>query len=337
MAVTLKEVAKMAGVSRSAVSRTFTSGASVSEKTRKKVEKAARELGFRPSLIARSLATKRTKLIGLIANNFQNPIFLEVFDLYTQALQKLGLRPLLVNLTNETNLDQSIEMLRQYNVDGVIVATSTVPPYFAKSLKDAQLPVVHVFGRAGIGTDVHVVGVDNFSCGQMAAETLYNYGYRQLAFLGGPETATTTQDRAAGFVKFLQDRGIEPADIRYASAYEYQAGRAAMSELLQAKTVEAVFCGDDLICMGALDEARQSGIKVPEKLGLIVFNDLEIAQWSAYDLTTIRQPTRDIIKSSIELIVGLVDEPDRALEARVFPCSVVERGTLKARSAAADT
>ena len=81
MAVTLKEVAKMAGVSRSAVSRTFTSGASVSEKTRKKVEKAARELGFRPSLIARSLATKRTKLIGLIANNFQNPIFLEVFDL----------------------------------------------------------------------------------------------------------------------------------------------------------------------------------------------------------------------------------------------------------------
>ena len=110
-----------------------------------------------------------------------------------------------------------------------------------------------------------------------------------------------------------------------------------MSELLQAKTVEAVFCGDDLICMGALDEARQSGIKVPEELGLIGFNDLEIAQWSAYDLTTIRQPTRDIIKSSIELIVGLVDEPDRALEARVFPCSVVERGTLKARSTAANT
>ena len=100
---TLKDVAERAGVSRSAVSRTFTDGASVSDKMRRKVEKAARELGYSPNALASSLTTGRTKLIGLISNNFHNPIFLEVFDLFTRGLQDRGLRPLLVNLTDETN------------------------------------------------------------------------------------------------------------------------------------------------------------------------------------------------------------------------------------------
>lgn len=329
MAVTLKEVAERAGVSRSAVSRTFTDGASVSVSTRKKVEKAARDLGYQPNLIARSLTTNRTKLIGLIANNFQNPIFLEVFDLYTRALQSRGLRPLLVNLTNETDPEDSVLMLRQYNVDGVIVATSTLPPSFATAFKAAQMPVVHAFGRAGTGTEVHVVGIDNQECGRMAARVLLDHGYKKIAFLGGPEYATSTQDRAEGFIGFLNSQDIAPTDIRFADAYGYQAGRTAMKALLSEKAVEAVFCGDDLICMGAMDETRQSGLRVPNDIGFIGFNDMQMAQWSSYNLTTVRQPTLDIIKSSIELIVGLVEEPDRALEARIFPCTVVERGTLK--------
>jgi DNA-binding LacI/PurR family transcriptional regulator len=103
MAITLKDVAERAGVSRSAVSRTFTSGASVSDKTRAKVERAANELGYSPNALASSLTTGRTKLIGLISNNFHNPLFLEVFDLFTRGLQDRGLRPLLVNLSDETD------------------------------------------------------------------------------------------------------------------------------------------------------------------------------------------------------------------------------------------
>ena len=113
MTVTLKEVAARASVSRSAVSRTFTEGASVSAKTREKVRQAAEELGYRPSLIARSLATNRTRLIGLVANNFRNPVFLEVFDLFTRVLQERGFRPLLVNLSTETDPQKSLEMLKQ--------------------------------------------------------------------------------------------------------------------------------------------------------------------------------------------------------------------------------
>lgn len=116
MVVTLREVAERAGVSRSAVSRTFTDGASVSAKMRQKVEKAAQELGYHPNALASSLTTGRTKLIGLVSNNFHNSIFLEVFDLFTRALQDVGLRPLLVNLSDETDPANSVRMLRQYGI-----------------------------------------------------------------------------------------------------------------------------------------------------------------------------------------------------------------------------
>ena len=143
MGATLKDVAERAGVSRSAVSRAFTDGASVSTKMRQRVEKAAKELGYHPNALASSLTTGRTKLIGLVSNNFHNPIFLEVFDLFTRSLQDRGLRPLLVNLSDETDPEHSVQMLWQYRVDGVIVASSTLPSKFSKAFHDAGLPVVH--------------------------------------------------------------------------------------------------------------------------------------------------------------------------------------------------
>ncbi|PKP67351.1 MAG: transcriptional regulator, partial [Alphaproteobacteria bacterium HGW-Alphaproteobacteria-8] len=190
MAATLKDVAQRAGVSPSAVSRTFTPGASVSQKMRQRVERAAADLGYSPNFLARSLTTRRTKLIGLVSNNFHNPIFLEVFDLFTRGLQDRGLRPLLVNLSNETDPEHSVRMLRQYSVDGVVVASSTLPPGFALAFSDAEIPVVHSFGRHSTAPKVHVVGIDNIECGRMAARELLARGYRRVGFLGGPEAAT---------------------------------------------------------------------------------------------------------------------------------------------------
>ncbi|MCP4316967.1 MAG: LacI family transcriptional regulator [Hyphomicrobiales bacterium] len=327
--VTLKEVAARAGVSRSAVSRTFTEGASVSDKTRRKVELAADELGYQPSLIARSLATNRTKLIGLVANNFRNPVFLEVFDLFTQGLQKRGFRPLLVNLSTETDPEKSLHMLRQYRVDGIIIATSTLPPTFPDAFRKAGVPVIHAFGKIDASSGVHVVGIDNRKCGEMAAQTLVDRGYKKIALLGGPQSATSTQDRLAGFLSQLGKLGVEPADVRFARDYSYSAGREAMTELLAEMEVEALFCGDDLICMGAMDAARGKGLKIPEDIGFLGFNDMNMAGWSAYDLTTIHQPIRDIILSSVELVVAMVGEPDRSNETRLFSCSIVERSTLR--------
>ncbi|MEC3860294.1 LacI family DNA-binding transcriptional regulator [Mesobacterium sp. TK19101] len=330
MAITLKDVAERAGVSRSAVSRTFTEGASVSRKTRAKVEKAAAELGYSPNALASSLTTGRTKLIGLISNNFHNPLFLEVFDLFTRGLQDRGLRPLLVNLSAETDPKQSVRMLKQYSVDGAIVASSTLSPSFAEAFKDAGIPVVHSFGRFSTSPNVHVVGIDNVAAGRMAAETLIARGYRRVAFLGGPEQATSTQDRALGFFGALREHPEIDVSISYASAYSFDAGRVEMTRLLMTGPAEAYFCGDDVLSVGALSAVQEAGLSVPGDIGIIGLNDMDMARWQNINLTTIRQPVAEIIGASIELVVGTIETPNRHPETRLFPCRVIERGTLRA-------
>ncbi|TGD42272.1 LacI family transcriptional regulator [Pseudotabrizicola sediminis] len=329
MAVTLKDVAVLAGVSTSAVSRTFTDGASVSPKTRIKVEAAANTLGYAPNALASSLTTGRTKLIGLIVNNFQNPLILEVFDLFTRGLQDRGLRPLLVNLSDATSAAASLRMLRQYSVDGVIVASSTLPSSFAASFKSAGLPVVHAFGRCSASPDVNVVGIDNIACGRMAAEALMQRGYHHVAFLGGPEAATSTQDRAMGFLGALAAHPDVSASTSYASAYTFDAGRAEMERLLASPPAEAYFCGDDLLAVGALSALQDAGQSVPGDVGLIGLNDMEMARWQNIGLTTIRQPVAQIIEAAIDLVVMTIEEPDRHPENRIFPCRVIERHTLR--------
>jgi DNA-binding LacI/PurR family transcriptional regulator len=330
MVVTLKDVAERAGVSRSAVSRSFTEGASVSAKTRAKVEKAANDLGYTPNALASSLTTGRTKLIGLIVNNFHNPLILEVFDLFTRGLQDRGLRPLLVNLSDATDPAASVKMLRQYSVDGVIVASSTLPSSFAESFKNAGLPVVHAFGRYAIAPDVHVVGIDNVACGRMAAEALVQRGYRRLAFLGGPRTATSTQDRVAGFLGALAPYPEIRVTTSYATDYSFDAGRAEMQRLLTETPAEAYFCGDDLLAVGALSAIQEAGLAVPGDIGLIGLNDMEMARWQLIGLTTIHQPVAQIIEAAIDLVVSIIEKPDRPPEVRLFPCRVIERRTLRA-------
>ena len=330
MVVTLKDVAERAGVSRSAVSRSFTEGASVSAKTRAKVEKAANDLGYTPNALASSLTTGRTKLIGLIVNNFHNPLILEVFDLFTRGLQDRGLRPLLVNLSDATDPAASVKMLRQYSVDGVIVASSTLPSSFAESFQNAGLPVVHAFGRYAIAPDVHVVGIDNVACGRMAAEALVQRGYRRLAFLGGPRTATSTQDRVAGFLGALAPYPEIKVTTSYATDYSFDAGRAEMQRLLAEAPAEAYFCGDDLLAVGALSAIEEAGLSVPGDIGLIGLNDMEMARWQLIGLTTIHQPVAQIIEAAIDLVVSIIETPDRPPEVRLFPCRVIERRTLRA-------
>ncbi len=327
MPATLKDVADRAGVSRAAVSRTFTPGASVSGKTRAKVEQAAHEIGYSPNLLARSLTTRQTGLIGLVSNNFANPVFLQIFDLFTRGLQDQGLRPLLVNLSDETDPAQSVRLLRSYSVDGVIVASSHLPEGFARAFLDAGLPVVHAFGRAGPVPEVHVVGIDNVQAGRMAALTLIARGYCSIGFMGGPQTASTTQDRMAGFLDGA--RGKAEVSTSFAGAYSFAAGRAEMARLLRGPRAEAYFCGDDVLSIGALSAASEAGLSVPRDLGLIGLNDMDMAGWANINLTTIHQPFEAIMRASVELIVAMLNDPAFAPQSRIYPAHIVERGTLR--------
>ncbi|MEP2532588.1 LacI family DNA-binding transcriptional regulator [Shimia sp.] len=331
MNVTLKDVAARAGVSRSAVSRTFTDGASVSRKMRRKVEKAASDLGYSPNFLARSLTTRRTKLIGLVADNYHNPVFLKVFDLFTRGLQDRDLRPLLVNLSDETDPLKSVQMLKQYSVDGVVVASSTLSTDFAHAFRDAGVPVLHAFGRNVGTTQLHVVGIDNVECGRMAAREFLARGYTNVGFLGGPPMATSTKDRASGFLNELSDHPKISVSNAYADAYSFNAGRETMRKILNTSPAQAYFCGDDVIAIGAMSAIRDAGLSIPGDMGLIGLNDMEMAGWANINLTTIHQPIREMVESSIELMVSILDDPDRYPEVRMFPCTVVERGTLKPR------
>lgn len=321
--VSLKHVAERAGVSRSAVSRTFTEGASVAPATRARVLEAAEALGYRPNLLARSLTTRTTGLIGLVSNNFRNPAFLEIFDLFTRGLQERGLRPLLVNLTDEVDPARSVGLLRQYSVDGVIVASSTLPTAFARAFREAGLPTVLAFGRVAGEAGVDVAAIDNVAAGRLAAEVLLARGYRRLAFLGGPEGATTTKDRLAGFREVAKD-----VHCRFASAYSFDAGRDAMRAEL-GDPAEAYFCGDDVLAIGALAAVRGAGLSVPADVGFIGLNDMAMAGWEGIGLTTIRQPFGEIVAGVLDMLGDLLVTPGKAPEVRVYPCALVERDTLR--------
>jgi len=327
--LTAREVAERAGVSVSSVSRTFTDGASIAPETRKRVLKAAKELGYRPNLLAQSLMTGRTKLIGLVSNNFDNPAFMEIFDQFTRRLQQKGLRPLLANLSGATETSAALDMLRQYSVDGVIVASSTLPQTFLAGCRAAGLPVVHAFGRARSSRGVAVASVDNAVGGRLVAETLVRRGYRNIAFLGGPETATSTVDRLAGLTAGLAEHGLAPKETLFGASYAHDVGQGLMRRLLDRKAIDAVFCGDDILAIGALDACIDAGVAVPEQMGIIGFNDIAMAAWPAYRLTTIRQPIGDIIGAAVDMIADMVGQGAHTPAPRRFACTLVERGTLR--------
>lgn len=329
--VTAQHVAMRAGVSISAVSRAYTPGASVSPGTRSKILAAAEALGYQPNVMARSLMTGRTELIGLVSNNFDNPAFMEIFDLFTRKLQEHGLRPLLVNLSGLPGPDEAVSMLRQYSVDAVIVASSTVSPDFIAGCNAAGIPVIHAFGKAARHSPVQVVGADNRQGGRLAAEVLLSRGYRHIAFLGGPQQATSTIERLKGFESGLQAGGTAPVTKVFAGSYSHEGGRQMMGSLLKDRRIDAVFCGDDILAIGALDACKEHGRRVPEDMGILGFNDIAMASWPAYNLSTIRQPIAEIIVASVDRAIKVVSGEQDDTSGKPFPCEVVLRGTLRAR------
>jgi DNA-binding LacI/PurR family transcriptional regulator len=178
--------------------------------------------------------------------------------------------------------------------------------------------------------DVHVVGIDNVACGRMAAEALIPRGYKRVAFLGGPQSASSTQDRAAGFVQAMRTQPQISVSLSYASDYTFDAGRAEMQRLLADTPAEVYFCGDDLLAIGALSAIEDAGLRVPQDIGMIGLNDMEMSRWQNIGLTTIRQPVSEIIEAAIDLVVSAIQFPDRRPETRLFACTVIERRTLRA-------
>ncbi len=327
--VTLSDVARLAEVSPSAVSRTFTDGASVSKATRARVIRAADQLGYRPNALARSLMTGRSAMIGLVSNALVNPFIMSVVDTFTLRLQRRRLRPLVFNLAGDFSIDDTVTLIRQYQVDGVIVASSTLDPAFAEAAAAAGVPVVLAFGAARPGSSISAAHVDNVGGGRLVAQAFARAGYRRVGFIGGGEGVSTTRDRLAGLRAGLQEAGLDAPRVLHAGRYAQEAGFGGARALLaRSPEIDALFCADDLLAIGAFDALRALGRPAPET-GLVGFNDIPMASWPSFDLATVRAPVEEVVASALDLLAERIDGPGRAPQTRIVGCEFIARSTLR--------
>jgi len=174
------------------------------------------------------------------------------------------------------------------------------------------------------------VGIDNKEAGRLAARELIRRGYKKISMLAGPESATSTQDRLFGFLDAVKDARDVEVSTSFASAYSYDAGWEEMNRLLHSGSVaEGYFCGDDVLSIGALSAIQNAGMKVPQDIGLIGLNDMEMARWNNINLTTIRQPIPEVVRLSVQMVCDILENKKTPAKAHLLPCELVERGTLR--------
>lgn len=274
--------------------------------------------------------TRRSELIALVSDAFRNPYVMEIIDQFTTELQNRRLRPLIFNLGIEFDSAEVISLMSQYQVDGVVIASSTLPYDFAKSVAGFGMPTVIAFGGGMAHHAVSAAFVDNIEGGKIAARALIQSGYRRVGFLGGPRHATTTQDRLSGFQSVLASEHLSPAHVAFASEYSHAAGMAtALSMFKKYLDLDALFCADDLLAAGAFDVVRHKLKRAIPGVGIIGFNDIQMVGWPNYNLTTIRSHVDQVIVHAIDMLQIQIERGPRPVEKRIVSCELVVRGTLR--------
>ena len=324
------DVAEEAGVSMSAVSRVFTPGASVSARMRARVSEAADKLGYMPNVLARSLMTQRTHLVGIIQANFNNPVYLTFLDHFTRTLQQRGLRTLLLNVSNENDLEAMSRLVLQYSVDGLVVSAGAISPFITEQCIKRTIPLV-AFARRPRSGQLNIVCADNIAGGRMAARRLIDAGHRTFGFVGGPARASTSEDRGKGFRTEVEEAGFTVNASTNASDYGYEAGVEAAREILSRESCpDAIFCASDITAFGVLDVARHEfGYSVPRDLSVVGFDDVNLAAASSYNLTTVSQPVEAMVTETIDILEQQMEMWTGAWETRLMACRIIERGTVR--------
>lgn len=321
------DVARLAGVSRSAVSRTFTDGASVSDETRKKVIKAARELGYRVNVLARSLHKQKSDLVGVVAADLDNPFRAEQIDLLSQGLLERGFRPILLRGDPSVDVADHIGSLLQYSVAGVIVTSDTPPEEICRECLEHGVPLV-VVNKRDPGAPVDRVVTDFDAGGKLAFEHLLARGCRKVAVVTPEKSSYSINGRALSFERAANGAGVPVIRIGWGTQ-SYEGGllaSACVARLLG--EIEGLFCTADYLALGVMDGLRfEHGISVPEDIQLIGYDDIVQASWKSYDMTTIVQSRRDLSETTLDLLMQRLENPDLPQQVTVCGVSLVQRAT----------
>ncbi len=325
--VTSIDVAKRAGVSQSTVSRTF-SGEAVAEETRARVLAAASELGYRPNAIARSLITRNTNIIGLVMANMTSPFYPYVLEKFTERLQQEGRQVLLFSAAPDQDVDDILPLVLQYRVDALIITSTTLSSAMAEECSRDGTPVI-LFNRYVPDSSAYAVCCDNVEGARKVADLLLDTGHRRPAFIAGNPTTSTNRDRERGFFERLRERGF--TQVAYAQgAYSYDAGYRAAEELLTgAEPPDALFCAADIVALGAIDCARDLGLSLPEDLAVVGFDDIPMAAWSAYQLTTMRQPVNRMIDATLSVLQAVLAGDEPPFKIQLIPGRLIERKSTR--------
>ncbi|MEM7489050.1 MAG: LacI family DNA-binding transcriptional regulator [Pseudomonadota bacterium] len=307
---TSSDVARHAGVSQSAVSRVFTPGASVSPDMAKRVRASAETLGYRPNALARGLITGRSRIIGLVVAYLDNPFYPDAIEKLSNALQACD-HHLLIFTTGKQGIDTDrvVQDLMDYQVDGLILASITITAELTKRCADARIPLV-LFNRGLPGSGLSAVTSGNETGGRRIAEFLVAGGHRRIAHISGFDGAQTARDRLAGFraglaAAELPLHGLAAGEFSRAAACE-----AARSLMDRPDPPDAIFVANDHMALAVMDTLRHDlGVDVPGEVSVVGYDDVPMAAWPAYDLTTLRQPTRRMVEATVTQLMAQIEGP----------------------------
>ncbi len=328
--VTSVQVAERAGVSRSAVSRVFTPGASVSARTAEKVKKAAHELGYRPNILARSLITGRSRIVGLVVAYLENQFYPDTIEKLSRALQQEGYHVLVFFAANTgAEADQVISELLDYQVDGIVVASVGLSNDLTRRCDAAGIPVV-LLNRYQDDARLSAVTSDNAMGGRKVAELLLAGGHERIGYIAGWEDASTQRDREAGFIQALEHAGQRLA-ARVVGEFNYERARDATIEMFSgADRPDAVFVANDHMAFAVMDTLRfELGLRVPQDVSVVGYDDVPLAAWPAYDLTTVRQASGRMAEATAQTVLRRIANPEDPPERVVLPSDLILRGSAR--------
>ncbi|MEC7763411.1 MAG: LacI family DNA-binding transcriptional regulator [Pseudomonadota bacterium] len=323
--VTAQEVAERAGVSRAAVSRAFRADRSLSDDKRARVLEAARTLGY-ASPSAQAIASVTTGTITLVAGDLENPFYPVAATELSQAIHAAGRRLILHTVPPDEDVDAVLEQVLDYRSDAAIVTSAHMSSRIARTCREAGMPVI-LFNRVQPDAAMTAVTCDNFAGGRMAAHHFASLGRRRIAMIGGSADTSTHLERSRGFRDALDALDL-PLFATTEGAYRYDVAFAAAQTMFTATTLpDAVFALNDVMALAAVDAAREVGLSVPDDIAIIGFDDIPMAAWPSYRLTTIRQPLRRMVAETLALIDAQKADPDMGGTIRVLPVEMMRRDT----------
>ncbi len=328
----LEDIAKLAGVSRSTVSRVVNSSPNVGAATRKRVERIVQSTGYHPNAAAKSLASQRTNMIGLVIPRTTSAFFTDpYFPRLTQGVafacnnHHLTLSLFLVG-NQEDEIEITPRLLRNGMLDGILVQSGHTDDKFFRRLTTSQVPLL-VLGRPFVEESVNYIDVDNIMAAKQATSHLINLGYQRIGMITGVIQSTTSIDRYAGFSQAMVEAGREIDKSLIAEGdFSEDSGYHAMKVLLPRKP-DAIFAQSDVMAIGAMRAVQEAGLEIPNGIAFVGFDDLPIASTLPKKLTTVHQPITHLGIKAVDLLKDMIENGAKPARRLILDTELIIRDT----------